>query len=208
MPDRGEASSAVLAEQSYQVTRLGLLVVADAAFRPAEWVSAALGVPVMKLSILLNLCVCHRRLVSAGPTLSDAARRKAALLCQMDRAHIYLPIHVLLCARRGKSGSNRFLMVAWFALQVAALTVGQEHNRHFDQMFKVWVNMLVGIIPQNTDIGRAYEGATSAEDQDFVQNLALFLTAFFKVGALTSARHHPIFNPSDQDRPVYVGSLR
>lgn len=74
------------------------------------------------------------------------------------------------------------------ALQVAALTVGQEHNRHFDQMFKVWVNMLVGIIPQNTDIGRAYEGATSAEDQDFVQNLALFLTAFFKVETLTTCK--------------------
>ena len=84
------------------------------------------------------------------------------------------------------------------ALQVAALTVGQEHNRHFDQMYRVWVNMLVGIIPQNTDIGRAYEGATSAEDQDFVQNLALFLTAFFKVGASFAARHRHTFHPSDQ----------
>ena len=64
--------------------------------------------------------------------------------------------------------------------------MGQEHNRHFDQMYRVWVNMLVGIIPQNTDIGRAYEGATSAEDQDFVQNLALFLTAFFKVAAFSA----------------------
>ena len=86
------------------------------------------------------------------------------------------------------------------ALQVAALTVGQEHNRHFDQMYRVWVNMLVGIIPQNTDIGRAYEGATSAEDQDFVQNLALFLTAFFKVGASFAARHHPTLQASDKDR--------
>ena len=84
------------------------------------------------------------------------------------------------------------------ALQVAALTVGQEHNRHFDQMFKVWVNMLVGIIPQNTDIGRAYKGATSAEDQDFVQNLALFLTAFFKVGALATAKHHPTLHMYDK----------
>ena len=68
------------------------------------------------------------------------------------------------------------------AAQVAALTVGPEHNTHFDNLFKVCMNMLVGIIPQNTDIGKAYESATSAEDQDFVQNLALFLTAFFKVG--------------------------
>ena len=65
--------------------------------------------------------------------------------------------------------------------QVAALSVSQEHNTHFDNLFKVWVNMLVAIIPQSTDIGRAYNGATSTEDQDFVQNLALFLTAFFKV---------------------------
>lgn len=68
------------------------------------------------------------------------------------------------------------------AAQVAALTVGPEHNMHFDNLFKVCMNMLVSIIPQNTDIPKAYESATSAEDQDFVQNLALFLTAFFKVG--------------------------
>lgn len=66
-------------------------------------------------------------------------------------------------------------------MQVAALSVGPEHNTHFDNLFKVSMNMLVSIIPQSTDIGKAYEGATSAEDQDFVQNLALFLTAFFKV---------------------------
>ncbi len=66
-------------------------------------------------------------------------------------------------------------------MQVAALTVGVEHNTHFDNLFKVCMNMLVNIIPQNTDITKAYESATSAEDQDFVQNLALFLTAFFKV---------------------------
>ena len=66
-------------------------------------------------------------------------------------------------------------------MQVAALSVGPEHNTHFDNLFKVSMNMLVSIIPQNTDIGKAYESATSAEDQDFVQNLALFLTAFFKV---------------------------
>ena len=69
--------------------------------------------------------------------------------------------------------------------------MGPEHNTHFDNLFKVCMNMLVGIIPQSTDIGKAYESATSAEDQDFVQNLALFLTAFFKVGPLrpvTAAR--------------------
>ena len=76
--------------------------------------------------------------------------------------------------------------------------MGQEHNRHFDQMYRVWVNMLVGIIPQSTDISRAYEGATSAEDQDFVQNLALFLTAFFKVAAWTTARQHLTFHMHEQ----------
>ena len=67
------------------------------------------------------------------------------------------------------------------AAQVAALTVGPEHNTHFDNLFKVCMNMLVSIIPQSTDIPKAYTSATSADDQDFVQNLALFLTAFFKV---------------------------
>lgn len=50
---------------------------------------------------------------------------------------------------------------------------------HFDNL--VWVNTLATIIPQSTDIGRAYDSVTSTEDQDFVQNLARFLTAFFKV---------------------------
>ena len=66
-------------------------------------------------------------------------------------------------------------------LQVAALCVGPEHNAHFDNLYKHWIGMLVHIIPQNTDVAKAYESATSTEDQDFVQNLALFFTAFFKV---------------------------
>ena len=52
---------------------------------------------------------------------------------------------------------------------------------HFENLFKVWVNMLKAIMPQSTDMERAYNGATSTEDQDFMRNLALFLTTFFKV---------------------------
>jgi exportin-1 len=73
-------------------------------------------------------------------------------------------------------------------LQVAALSVGPEHDAHFDNLYKHWIGMLVHIIPQNTDVAKAYESAASAEDQDFVQDLALFFTAFFKVQGLPLSR--------------------
>lgn len=68
--------------------------------------------------------------------------------------------------------------------QVAGLQVGPEHNTHFEGLFKVWIGQLGSILPPGTNIPAAYERGTD-QDQDFVQNLAIFLTTFFKVGSLT-----------------------
>jgi exportin-1 len=66
--------------------------------------------------------------------------------------------------------------------QVAGLTVGQEYNGHFEQLFKAFITQLSTILPPGTNIPAAYERG-SDEEQDFVQNLALFFTAFFRVSA-------------------------
>jgi exportin-1 len=63
---------------------------------------------------------------------------------------------------------------------VAGLQVGPEHNTHFEGLFKVWIGQLGSILPAGTNIPAAYERG-SDQDQDFVQNLAIFLTTFFKV---------------------------
>jgi hypothetical protein len=66
--------------------------------------------------------------------------------------------------------------------QVASLEVGLEYNAHFGSMFKVFMGQLQLVLPPGTDIVAAYNRGTD-EEQAFVQNLALFLTAFFKVGS-------------------------
>lgn len=63
---------------------------------------------------------------------------------------------------------------------MAGLQVGPEHNTHFEGLFKVWIGQLGSILPAGTNIPAAYERG-SDQDQDFVQNLAIFLTTFFKV---------------------------
>ena len=66
------------------------------------------------------------------------------------------------------------------ATQVATLTVGPEYNPHFERLYQVVIQQLQLILPQSTNIPSAYEQG-SDEEQAFVQNLALFFTAFFRV---------------------------
>lgn len=66
------------------------------------------------------------------------------------------------------------------AVQVAGLTVGEEHNSHFVSMYVIFIQQLQVILPQWGAIPSAYEQG-SDEEQGFIQNLALFFTAFFKV---------------------------
>ena len=72
------------------------------------------------------------------------------------------------------------VLATTFAWQVAGLTVGPEYDTHFENLYKVWIGQLGAILPQGTNIPAAYLQG-SGDEQDFVQNLALFLTAFFKV---------------------------
>ncbi len=65
------------------------------------------------------------------------------------------------------------------------LQVGEEHDAKFVGLYSVFMSQLAGILPTGTDIPQAYANGSDA-DQAFVQNLALFLTSFFRshIGAL------------------------
>lgn len=60
--------------------------------------------------------------------------------------------------------------------------MGPEYNSHFASLYKIFIQQLQLILPPSTNIPSAYEQG-SDEEQAFVQNLALFFTAFFKVSS-------------------------
>ena len=60
-----------------------------------------------------------------------------------------------------------------------------EGESHFINLYNIFIQQLQVVLPQNSAIPAAYENG-SDEEQDFVQNLALFFTAFFKVRYLHS----------------------
>jgi len=73
------------------------------------------------------------------------------------------------------------------AAQVAALTVGPEYNAPFVRLYKIFILQLREVVPPNTHLPAAYD-AGGDEEQAFVQNLALFFTAFFRVRAARAGR--------------------
>ena len=93
-------------------------------------------------------------------------------------------------------------------LQIAALQVGPEYNPHFANLYTFFIAQLAALMPPGTNIPEAYARG-SDEDQAFVQNLALFLTAFFRAhlgwvavqwGSRAGAGHVPPNSGSSQLR--------
>lgn len=66
-------------------------------------------------------------------------------------------------------------------LQIGSLSVGPEADASFIQLYVYFMNQLSSILAITADIPKAYEGGTD-DEQEFVQNLAIFLTGFLKVG--------------------------
>ncbi len=58
--------------------------------------------------------------------------------------------------------------------------MGPEHNANFGNLYTYFIAQLVAILPPGTDLPAAYAGG-SDEEQAFVQNLAMFLTSYFRV---------------------------
>jgi exportin-1 len=66
--------------------------------------------------------------------------------------------------------------------EVAALAVGPEHDAAFAALYAGAQRALDPLLPPGADLPAAY-AAGGDEDQAFVQNLALFLTAYFRAHA-------------------------
>ena len=58
--------------------------------------------------------------------------------------------------------------------------MGEEAESHFVQLYVIFMNQLVTVLPITADIPKAYQQG-SDDEQEFVQNLAIFLTGFLKV---------------------------
>ncbi|XP_009351846.1 protein EXPORTIN 1A isoform X1 [Pyrus x bretschneideri] len=63
--------------------------------------------------------------------------------------------------------------------EVAALSFGEFYNAQYVKMYSIFMVQLQTILPPTTNIPEAYTNG-SGEEQAFIQNLALFLTSFYK----------------------------
>ncbi|XP_057472129.1 protein EXPORTIN 1A-like isoform X2 [Actinidia eriantha] len=63
--------------------------------------------------------------------------------------------------------------------EVAALSFGEFYNTQYVKLHKMFMAQLQAILPPNTNIPDAY-ALGSGEEQAFIQNLAMFLTSFYK----------------------------
>ncbi|KAJ3257200.1 Karyopherin transporter [Boothiomyces macroporosus] len=79
---------------------------------------------------------------------------------------------------------NRFFSVPAFRnvvlkclTEIGSLQVGPEYNDKFVLLYKIVMEKIVGILPITTNIPEVYENSTD-DDQNFVQNMALFFSSF------------------------------
>jgi len=80
--------------------------------------------------------------------------------------------------------------------EIAGITIGEQYNRYFIELLKLFVKRVASIIPRNANIADAYERGSSG-DKKFIQNLALFFCTFFK-------EHLKPCEQSDEVRPFVV----
>ncbi|CAI8617119.1 unnamed protein product [Vicia faba] len=64
--------------------------------------------------------------------------------------------------------------------EVASLQFGDYYDAQYVKMYGIFIGQLQSILPPTTNIPEAYEHGSN-EEQDFIQNLALFFTSFYKV---------------------------
>ena len=80
---------------------------------------------------------------------------------------------------------ERFLEVAEFRnvtlkclTEIGALQVGPEYDEKFVILFSMVMSGITNIMPVNLNLADIYENSTD-DDQNFIQNLALFFSTFF-----------------------------
>eukprot|EP00241_Pyramimonas_parkeae_P000677 CAMPEP_0114249878 /NCGR_PEP_ID=MMETSP0058-20121206/14395_1 /TAXON_ID=36894 /ORGANISM="Pyramimonas parkeae, CCMP726" /LENGTH=1067 /DNA_ID=CAMNT_0001363489 /DNA_START=188 /DNA_END=3391 /DNA_ORIENTATION=+ len=75
--------------------------------------------------------------------------------------------------------------------EVGMLPVATVYDKHLVHMYTVFITQLQMVLPRGTNIPEAYANGSS-DDQCFFQNLAMFLTGFFKmhIGLLDKAQEN------------------
>ncbi|KAF7731603.1 Karyopherin transporter [Apophysomyces ossiformis] len=82
--------------------------------------------------------------------------------------------------------------------EIGGLNVESKYHEKLVLLFTSIMTSVNTMIPPNTDIAEVYEHSSSDEDQEFVQNLALFLTSFLsshlKIIEQSTATHDLLIN--------------
>jgi exportin-1 len=62
--------------------------------------------------------------------------------------------------------------------EIGSLAVPEQYEQQFIVLYNMVITSIMKTIPVQTDLAEVYENAND-DDQQFIQNLGLFLTAFF-----------------------------
>ena len=127
-------------------------------------------------------CACEEVALAAGHALTEPARKLSHSHVLSGGQVVSMPKSLPASphTQAEAAGLSQAGVLERACAQVAGLTVGPEYNTHFENLYRIWVQQLAAVLPPAANIPAAYE-AGSSEEQDFVQDLALFLTAFLRV---------------------------
>jgi exportin-1 len=64
--------------------------------------------------------------------------------------------------------------------EIASLQVGTEYDEKFVLFYGMVMDGIKSIMPINTNLSDIYENSTD-DDQQFIQNLAIFFSSFFSL---------------------------
>eukprot|EP00842_Homolaphlyctis_polyrhiza_P001757 jgi/Hompol1/2582/HPOL_001426-RA len=99
---------------------------------------------------------------------------------------------------------NRFLEVPHFRnvtlkclTEIGSLNIGPEYDEKFELLFTMVMSGIVNIMPVDLNLADIYE-SSSDDDQNFIQNLALFFSSFFSVH-LRAIERSSVMKPANID---------
>ena len=98
----------------------------------------------------------------------------------------WIPLGYVFETRLIENLVGRFLAVPMYRnvtlkclTEIAALDVKDSYDSQFFTMFQRSMEVLSTIVPENANLADSYQNG-SDEDQNFIQNLAMFITSFLK----------------------------
>ena len=128
---------------------------------------------------------------------TEASVRSSLVIAALSTLHAFLTwvplgyifesnvVHMLLNLLQKEAYRN---LVMKCLTEVGSLALAEEHDAYFVEMFGATVRLVAAIIPPGTKISESYHSLGDSEQQ-FVQDLAGFLTSFFRVHLGAMERH-------------------